>query len=83
MRLFHGVSRLLILGGLGYLGFFAYVLVMGMLSPTELVGLSVLALLFAATFVVHAVRLRRAMRDPNEHARIMHELQAYRERRGF
>jgi hypothetical protein len=83
MWLFNGLSRLLMLGGLGYLGFFVYVLVMGMLSPTELVGFTVLALVFAAAFVVHAVRLRRAMRDPDQHARIMHELQAYRERRGF
>ena len=83
MQLVDRLSRLFLLAGLAYLGFYVYGLVMGVFSPTEMIGFTVLAALFAAAFVVHVVRVKRAMRDPQEHDRIMRELHAQRERRGF
>jgi len=77
------LSRLALLLGLAYLGFYVYGLIMGVFSPLELWGFTVLALVFAAAFVVHMVRLRRAMRTPGAHEQLMREAHVYRERRGF
>jgi len=76
-------SRLALLGALGYLGFYVYGLVMGVFSPFELLGFTVLAVVFAAAFVIHTVRIRRAMKTPGQHEAIMRQAHVYRERRGF
>ena len=85
MQFVDRVGRLFLLAGMAYLGFYVYGFVMGVFSLTEAIGIgfTVLALFFTATFVVHVVRVRRAMRDPEQHHRIMQELHAHRERRGF
>lgn len=83
MQLVERFGRLFVLVGLGYLGFYVYGLVMGVFSPAEMVAFTVLAVVFAVAFVLHVVRVRRAMRDPEQHDRIMHELHTHRERRGF
>jgi membrane protein implicated in regulation of membrane protease activity len=85
MKLVDRFGTLFLLAGLAYLGFYVYGLVMGVFSLTEAIGIgfTVLALFFAAAFVVHIVRVRRAMRDPEQHQRIMRELHTHRERRGF
>ena len=83
MTLFGTLSRLALLAGLGYLGFYVYGLVMGVFSPFELVGFTILAVMFAAAFVVHTLRLRRAMNTSGEHEALMRKAHVYRERRGF
>jgi hypothetical protein len=76
-------GRLLVVVGLGYLGFYVYGVVLGVFSPVELLGFTALAFLFAGVFVVHIVRVRRAMRTPEQRGEIMREAHVYRERRGF
>jgi uncharacterized membrane protein YcjF (UPF0283 family) len=85
MQLVDRFGTLFLLAGLAYLGFYVYGLIMGVFSLTEGIGIgfTVLALLFVTAFVVHVVRVRRAMRDPEQHHRIMRELHTHRERRGF
>jgi hypothetical protein len=83
MTFLGNISRLALLAALGYLGFYVYGLVMGVFSPFELVGFTIVAAVCAAAFVVHAVRIRRAMRTPGEHEAIMRQAHVYRERRGF
>jgi membrane protein implicated in regulation of membrane protease activity len=83
MKLIDRLGPLFLLVGLAYLGFYVYGLVMGVFSLTGMIGFTVLAVFFAATYVVHTIRVRRAMRDPEQHDRIMHELHTQRERRGF
>jgi len=77
------LTRLALLAALAYLGFYVYGVVMGVFSPFELIGFTILALVFAAAFIVHVVRFRRAMRTPGEHEALMREAHVYRERRGF
>jgi hypothetical protein len=67
---------------LGYLGFYAYVLVLGGYSPAELAGFTVAAVVLAALFALHAVRVRHAMRE-HGHEEMMRGLHRYRERWGF
>jgi hypothetical protein len=83
MELVSKFSRLFVLAGLAYLGFYVYGVVMGVFSPVELIGFTFLALLFAGVFVVHVTRVRRAMRIPEERAAMMREAHVHRERRGF
>jgi hypothetical protein len=64
-------------------GFYVYGLVMGVFSPVELIGFTILAVFFTALFVIHVVRVRRAMRTPEDRAAMMREAHVYRERRGF
>ena len=66
---------------LGYLGFYVYALVMGV-SPGEVAGFTVAAVILAVTFAVHARRLRHAMRE-HGHEELMRGVHRYRERRGF
>lgn len=77
------LSRLLLLCGLIFLGFYVYGLVMGVFSPGEMVGFSVIALGVSAAFAIHVIRLRRATDDPSERTAIMRDLHDQRERRGF
>ena len=83
MKLVDRLGPLFLLAGLAYLGFYVYGLVMGVFSPTGMIGFTVLAVFFVASFVVHVVRVRRAMRDPEQQDQIMRELHTHRERRGF
>ena len=66
---------------LGYLGFYAYFLVMGV-SPREVAVLTVLAVVLAVLFAVHLLRLRRSMRE-HGHEEELRDVHRYRERRGF
>lgn len=77
------LSRLGLLAALGYLGFYVYGVVMGVFSPVELVGFTLVAVGCLVAFLVHTVRFRRAMRTPGEHEALMREAHVYRERRGF
>lgn len=83
MRWSGTLSRLALLLALAYLGFYVYGLILGVFSPVELWGFTILALVFTAAFIVHIVRLRRAMRTPGAHEKLMREAHVYRERRGF
>jgi hypothetical protein len=83
MTLVGTLSRLGLLVALGYLGFYGYGLVMGVFSPFELMGFTVLAIGAAVAFIVYSLHLRRAMRTPGEHEALMRQAHYYRERRGF
>jgi hypothetical protein len=83
MALVSRFGLLLVVGGLGYLGFYVYGIVLGVFSPLELIGFTALAVLFTGIFVIHLVRVRRAMRTPEQRAEIMREAHVHRERRGF
>ena len=83
MTLRESLNRLALLAALAYLGFYVYGLVMGVFAPFELLGFTILAVVFTAAFVVHMVRLRRAMKTPGAHEKMMREAHVYRERRGF
>jgi len=77
------LARLGLLAGLAYLGFYVYGLVMGVFSPLELVGFTIIALVCFGAYAVYAIRLRRAMRTPGRHEEMMRQAHYYRERRGF
>jgi TRAP-type C4-dicarboxylate transport system permease large subunit len=83
MNRFGSLSRLALLAGLAYLGFYVYGIVMGVFSPLEMVGFTIIAAICLAAFVIHSVRFRRALSDPRQHDAIMREAHVYRERRGF
>lgn len=83
MALMSKLGLLFVVAGLGYLGFYVYGVVLGVFSPVELIGFTILAIFFASVFVVHVVRLRRAMDAPQQREAIMHETHVHRERRGF
>jgi hypothetical protein len=78
-------NAVLLLIGLGYLGFYVYAIVIGLLDPAEVVAAGILAAVIAVAFLVHAVRVRRAMSDHDDpsHRTMMTALHAQRERRGF
>lgn len=82
MKLLDLASRLLLLGALAYLGFYVYGLVLGVFSPGEMIGFTILAVICVAVGVVHAIRIRRALEGPDRD-RITHELQKHRETRGW
>ena len=83
MRLVSRFGLLIVVAGLAYLGFYVYGVVLGVFSPVELIGFTALAFVFTGLFVVHMVRVRRAMRAPEQRAEMMREAHVYRERRGF
>jgi uncharacterized membrane protein len=83
MTFLGNLSRLALLGALAFLGFYVYGLVMGVFSPFELLGFTIMAVVFTAVFVVHLVRIRRSMKTPGQHEAMMREAHIYRERRGF
>jgi EamA domain-containing membrane protein RarD len=76
------LGRLLVLGALAYLGFYVYGLVLGVFSPVEMIGFTVIAAVCVAVAVLHAVRFRRALKGPDR-TRITRELQKFRETRGW
>jgi uncharacterized membrane protein len=79
------LTSVLLLLGLGYLGFYVYSIVMGFFAPAELVVAGVIAFGVIVAFAVHAVRVRHALRDHDDpsHAALTHALHVHRERRGF
>ncbi len=82
MKLLDTLNRLFLLGAFAFLGFYVFGVVMGVFSPGEMVGFTLLAGVFIIVGVVHAVRIRRAMRGPDRE-RITHDLQKLKEGRGF
>jgi hypothetical protein len=82
MKLLEVLPRLLLLAALAYLGFYVYGLIMGVFSPGEMVGFTIVAVVAVIAGLVHAFRIRRAMAGPDR-ARITHDLQKYRETRGW
>jgi TRAP-type C4-dicarboxylate transport system permease large subunit len=83
MTLLGNLGRLALLAGLGYVGFYVYGVMMGVFSPVELIGFTILAVVFTAAFILHQVHLRRAMKTAGEHEAMMRQAHVYRERRGF
>ena len=74
---------LFVVAGLAYLGFYVYGVVLGVFSPVELIGFTILAVFFIGVFVIHLVRVRNAMRTPEQRGEIMRKAHVHRERRGF
>jgi TRAP-type C4-dicarboxylate transport system permease large subunit len=83
MSWFGSLTRLALLLALAYLGFYVYGLIMGVFSPVELLGFTILAVVFAAAFIIHMIRLRHVMKTPGAHEELMRQAHVYRERRGF
>ena len=54
------LARLLLLGGLAFLGLYVYGLVMSAFDPLEIVGFTVLAMGVIAAYAVHVFRLKRS-----------------------
>jgi hypothetical protein len=77
------LARLLLLGGLAFLGLYVYGLVMSAFDPLEIVGFTVLAVGVIAAYAVHVFRLKRLMQDPQQRHELTRELARQRERRGF
>jgi hypothetical protein len=83
MALRGNLIRLALLAGLAYLGFYVYGVILGVFSPVELYGFTIIAGVCLATFIIHMVRLRRAMKTPGGHEAMMRQAHVHRERRGF
>jgi hypothetical protein len=81
-RAMNAMPRILLLAALGYLGFYVYGLIMGVFSPGEMLGFTVVAAVCVISAIVHAVRFKRAMNGPDRE-RITRELQKFRETRGW
>lgn len=77
------IARLVLLVGLAYLGFYVFGLVMGVFSPGEVVGFTVVAVAVICVTAVHALRMRRAAEDRETRSEELRELHRLRERRGF
>ena len=60
----NALPKVLLLVALAYLGFYVYGLVLGVFSPGEMLGFTVVAVACAAAGIVHAIRIRRAMSRP-------------------
>lgn len=69
---------------LAYLGFYLYGIILGVFSPGELIGATILAVVFTVGLFAYALRLRRSPpeSDPRLSAQARAE-RALRERRGF
>ena len=81
----HGqtIAAALYLAALGYLGLYFFGLAMGAYSPGQLVGFTIVAVVLGALCAIHALRVRRAMREPKTHRELVRNVRQYRERRGF
>jgi mannose/fructose/N-acetylgalactosamine-specific phosphotransferase system component IIC len=79
------ISILTLLGMLAFLGFYLYGLVLGVFSPGELIGFTIMAVVFAALYLFHARRARQALRsgDDPAHETIARSEAEQREKRGF
>jgi uncharacterized membrane protein (DUF485 family) len=85
MRSIGWVSTALLLLALGFVVLFAYQVVMGAVGPAEVVLVTIAAAVLATAFVIHQVRVHRALHDHGhrDHAELMRGLHVHRERRGF
>ena len=77
------ISSLVLLIGFAYLGFYVFGIVMGVFGPGEIPLFSVIAMVVVVAGVVHFVRRRKAIEDPEERHERLHEQHDMRERRGF
>ncbi|MGH2992290.1 MAG: hypothetical protein ACRDL1_01995 [Solirubrobacterales bacterium] len=82
MRTLTGLSNVFWVVIVGVVALYAFFIVMGALSPGDQLVLTGIVVVMAAAFVVHLVRVRRAMHD-HEHEAEMRELHKMRETRGF
>jgi uncharacterized membrane protein (DUF485 family) len=85
MRSMGWVSTALLLLALGFVVLFGYQVVLGALGPGEVAAISIAAAVLAVVFVIHQVRVYRALHDHGhrDHAELMRGLHVHRERRGF
>jgi hypothetical protein len=83
MRFVSASGRLLLLGGLAYLGLYVYGLVMGAFDPLELIGFTAVAVGVVAAYVIHVIRINLSMHDPEQRREQTREMSRQRERRGF
>jgi hypothetical protein len=79
MRALNKATAVFWLLAIGYLGFYAYGLVMGVVTPGQMVGFSAVAAVLATMLVVHGIRMRRAMHD-GKHGDLLRGVQRYREK---
>jgi hypothetical protein len=79
------ISRLVLLVGFAYLGFYVFGIVMDVFAPGEIPLFTVIALVVVVAGVVHLLRGRRAVEeeDPEDRRERMREQHDLRERRGF
>jgi hypothetical protein len=79
------ISTALLLLALGFVVLFGYQVVLGALGPAEVVSISIAAAALTAVFVIHQVRVYRALHDHSHpaHEDLMRGLHVHRERRGF
>lgn len=77
------VRILVMLGGLAYLGFYVYGLVLGVFEPLETVGFTIIAVAIVVGIVVISLRWRLGSGDPDWEADIVRKQNLDRERRGF
>lgn len=69
---------------LSYLGFYVYGIILGVFSPAELLGFTILAIGFTVGLVAYALRLRRSPPEPADPSSAQARAErALRERRGF
>jgi hypothetical protein len=78
----NALPKVVLLVALAYLGFYIYGLVLGVFSPGEMLGFTAVAVACGAAGIVHGIRIRRALAGPDRD-RITHDLQKYRETRGW
>jgi hypothetical protein len=77
------ITRLVLLTGLAYLGFYFYGLLMSVFTPGEVLGFTAVAVAVICLTTVHVFRMRRAAEDPETKSEELRELHSLRERRGF
>ena len=77
------ISRFVLLVGFAYLGFYVFGIVMGAFGPGEIPIFTVIAFVVVVAGVVHVLRAKKAVEDPDERHERMREQHDQRERRGF
>ena len=85
LKLMSNTLLVLWLAALAYLGFYAFGLIMGVISPTDQIGLTIVAAVLLAWSTAHAIRVRRALLDEGDptHDDLMNARRRWREQRGF
>jgi hypothetical protein len=85
MDLYARIRILIWLGFLAFLGFYVYGVVLGVFSPGELFGFTIMAVVFAVLFAFHSRRTRQALRDVDDpsHDALTRAETKRREKRGF
>ncbi len=79
------ISRLVLLAGFAYLGFYVFGVVMNVFAPGDIPLFTVIAFVVVIAGVVHLLRARRAVEeeDPEDRRERMREQHELRQRRGF